>query len=153
MPFKWSINKTHWGLVLKMYEFWLIFHWSLFLRVQLTIIQHWFRQWLGTNQATSHYLNQWWLDYRLICVARPQWFNFLPVHPPFMQKLPEHAFSVQSSAVITRFNIVRYYINKYRNWSRIWIRRWIHKRHPIPRPNGRAMGCLLWIFVRKLTAL
>ena len=28
---------------MKMYEFWLIFHWSLFLRVQLTFFQHWFR--------------------------------------------------------------------------------------------------------------
>ena len=45
----------------KMSEFRLKFHWSLFLRVQLTIFQHWFRQWLGADQATSHYLNQWWL--------------------------------------------------------------------------------------------
>ena len=28
---------------MKMLEFWLKCHWSLFLRVQLTIIQHWFR--------------------------------------------------------------------------------------------------------------
>ena len=28
---------------LKMLEFWLKFHWSLFLRVKLTIFQHWFR--------------------------------------------------------------------------------------------------------------
>ena len=28
---------------MKMYEFWLKFHWSLFLNVQLTIFQHWFR--------------------------------------------------------------------------------------------------------------
>ena len=28
---------------MKMLEFWFWFHWSLFLRVQLTIIQHWFR--------------------------------------------------------------------------------------------------------------
>ena len=28
---------------MKMYEFQLIFHWSLFLRVQLTIFHHWFR--------------------------------------------------------------------------------------------------------------
>ena len=47
-----------------MYKFWLKFHWSLFLRVQLTIFQHWFRKWLGVDQATSHYLNQRWLDYR-----------------------------------------------------------------------------------------
>ena len=45
----------------KMFEFRLKFHWSLFLRVQLTIIQHCFRQWLGAVQATSHYLKQWWL--------------------------------------------------------------------------------------------
>ena len=28
---------------MKMYQFWLQFHWSLFLRVQLTIFHHWFR--------------------------------------------------------------------------------------------------------------
>ena len=26
-----------------------------------TIFQHWFRWWLGTDQATSHYLNQWYI--------------------------------------------------------------------------------------------
>ena len=51
---------------MKMYEFRLTFHWSLFLGVQLTLFQHWFRWWLGADQATSHYLNQWWLDYRRI---------------------------------------------------------------------------------------
>ena len=48
---------------MKMYEFRLKFHWSLFLRFQLTIFKHWFRYWLGAVQATSHYLNQWWLVY------------------------------------------------------------------------------------------
>ena len=51
---------------MKMFEFRLKFQWSLFLRVQLTIFQHWFRLWLGDVQATSHYLNQWWLIYRCI---------------------------------------------------------------------------------------
>ena len=51
---------------MKMLEFRKIFHWSLFIRVQLIISQHWFRWWLGAYQATSHYLNQWWLDYRRI---------------------------------------------------------------------------------------
>ena len=32
-------------------------------KVQLTIFQDWFRWWLGAGQATSHYLNQWWLVY------------------------------------------------------------------------------------------
>ena len=39
---------------MKMYKFHLTFHWGL---LQLTTIQHWFRKWLGTGQATSHYLN------------------------------------------------------------------------------------------------
>ena len=37
---------------------------DLFLRVQLPILQHWFRYWLGADQETSHYLNQWWQVYR-----------------------------------------------------------------------------------------
>ena len=45
---------------MKMLEFQLKFPWSLFIRGQLTIFQHWFRWWLGAGQATSHYLNQWW---------------------------------------------------------------------------------------------
>ena len=44
----------------KIYKFRFRFHWSLFARSQLTIFQHWFRQWLGAGQATSHYLNQCW---------------------------------------------------------------------------------------------
>ena len=48
---------------MKMYKFRLKFHWSLFPRIQLTIFQHWLRWWLGAVQATSHYLNQWWLLY------------------------------------------------------------------------------------------
>ena len=48
---------------MKMYEFRLRFHWSLFPRIQLTILQHWFRWWPCADQATSHYLNQRWLEY------------------------------------------------------------------------------------------
>ena len=48
---------------MKMYKFLLKFHWSVFPGVQLAIFHHWFRQWLGANQVTIHYLNQWWLVY------------------------------------------------------------------------------------------
>ena len=54
---------------MKMFEFRLKFHWKLFLRVQLTIFQHWLRWWLGAWSAPSHYLNQWWLDYRRISLG------------------------------------------------------------------------------------
>ena len=59
---------TYWNAFswMKNFEFRLIFHWSLFLRVQLIIFLHWFRIWLGADLATSHYLNQWWSDYRRI---------------------------------------------------------------------------------------
>ena len=46
-----------------MYEFQLRLHGRLFLRVRLTLFQHWFRQWPGAGQATSHCLNKWWLAY------------------------------------------------------------------------------------------
>ena len=60
----------------KIYEFRLRFHWSLFLWLQLTIFQHCFRKWLGAEQATSHYLKQWWyVALTHICVTRPQWVN------------------------------------------------------------------------------
>ena len=35
--------------------FWLLFHLSLFPSAQSKMSQHWFRQWLGTEQATIHY--------------------------------------------------------------------------------------------------
>ena len=77
-----QISLTHWGRdkmvaffqttfsnrfsCMKMLAFRLKFQWSLFPWVQLILFQHWFRYWLGAVQATSHYLNQWWLDYRRI---------------------------------------------------------------------------------------
>ena len=51
---------------MEMLEFRFKFHWSLLLRVQLTIFQHCLRWWLGADQVTSHYLNQRWVDYRRI---------------------------------------------------------------------------------------
>ena len=64
-----NISQTTISIVfssMKMFELRLKFHWSLFPRVQSTIFQHLFRYWLGAVQATSHYLNQWWLVYRCI---------------------------------------------------------------------------------------
>ena len=50
---------------MKSFVFWLKFYWSLFLRVQFTIIQHWFRKWLGVEKATSQrYLKECCADSR-----------------------------------------------------------------------------------------
>ena len=54
-----------------MYEYRLKFHWSLFLRVLLTISQHWFRL-VGAKPLSGPMM------VRLpthICVTRPQWVN------------------------------------------------------------------------------
>ena len=109
MPWRHHMLLTHWGRDkmaaisqtthsnafswIKMLEIRLIFHWSLFLRVESTILHHWFRLWLDADQATSHYLNTWWLDYRrkyaslglnelkhtrlkipMICIVTSDWF-------------------------------------------------------------------------------
>ena len=43
-------------------------------RVQLTMSQHWFRWWLGAEQATSYDLNQLWPSLlTLICITWTQW--------------------------------------------------------------------------------
>ena len=62
--------------LMKMCEFQLKFHWSLFPRVQSTIFQYWFRQWLGAKYASIHYLNQRWIRFLMhICITQPQWVN------------------------------------------------------------------------------
>ena len=47
---------------------------------------------------------------------------------------------IQSSAIITWSNIVRYYINNYRNWGRISIRCLIHKDNSYIALNGELWG-------------
>ena len=79
--------------------------------------------------------------------------NFFQIFWGYFTEYGKWVFVIESSVVITRSNIVRYYINNYMNCGRISIICRINKRHPISRPNGPAMGCLLCIVVRKLTAL
>ena len=45
---------------MKIFLLWFKYHWNSLPMVQLKMIQHHFRKWLGANQVTSHYLNQWW---------------------------------------------------------------------------------------------
>ena len=60
--------------LIKKYESCFKFHWELFPMVQLMILQHWFREWLGADQATSHHVNQWWPSLLMhVCVIQPLW--------------------------------------------------------------------------------
>ena len=79
---------------------------------------------LLNKQSYFTLCGKWWQQWRSFDVTVMA--NILPI------------CTVQSSAVITRSKIIRYCINNCRNWGRISIRCQIHKRHPIPRPNGRA---------------
>ena len=47
---------------------------------------------------------------------------------------------IQSRAVITQFNIVRYYRNSCANWGRISIRCWFQKDTPYPALTGELWG-------------
>ena len=135
--------------------------------------KHFARNWpfvrgIHRSPVISPHKGQWRgaLMFSLICAWINDWVNnreagdsrhhrdhydvivMLSLHVMFAKQL-----LIQSNAVITRPNIVRYWINDCRNSGRISIRCWIRKRHHIPRPNGRDMVCILWIFLRKLTAL
>ena len=54
----------------------------LLMFVQFSMNQHWLRQWLGAEQAQSHYLDQWWprsrMPYGIVSrmpldIMRPRW--------------------------------------------------------------------------------
>ena len=69
-----NIFQTNFSNAFFLIIFFLILNISLFLRVQLMIIQHWFRWWLGAEQATRHYLNQWCPGLLThFCLTWPQW--------------------------------------------------------------------------------
>ena len=52
----------------------------------------------------------------------------------------QYILSVHSSAVITRSNIVWYYIDNNRKWGTISIRCWIQERHPYLALTGELWG-------------
>ena len=80
---------------MKMFEFRLKFRWSLFLKFQLTINQHWFRYWLGAEQATSHYLTLWWPSWIThICLIQPQWVNSDADHKKKIMKSQRAPYSL-----------------------------------------------------------
>ena len=93
---------------MKMFEFRLNFQWSLFLRVQLTIFQHWFRKWLGAVEAASHYRNQWWLVLRRI-FASPGLNELAFLRNSGETQVPWTELSYRLTSVISCFNTSKYY--------------------------------------------
>ena len=98
-------------------------HWDLFLMVQLTICQHWFRNWLGAEQATIHYLSQWWhisLSVIYICLLTSICFNSLKPSDAYMRS---NLTIIGSDNGLNQFwNIVNWtYRIKPQNFSEIFI--------------------------------
>ena len=65
-------------------------------------------------------------------------------------------FLLNGSTVETLYSTIyysKYFIELNLDKSTQYVALWTHKRHPIPRPFGRAMECLLWVFQQKLTVL
>ena len=63
---------------------------------------------------------------------------------------------VYRCTVETLYNTIyysKYFIELNFDKSTQYVALWTHKRHPIPRPFGRAMECLLWVLQQKLTVL
>ena len=58
--------------------------------------------------------------------------------------------------VETLYNTIynrKYFIELNIDKSTQYVALWTHKKHPIPRPFGRAMECLLWVLQQKLIVL
>ena len=68
-----------------------------------------------------------WIESPNHGIVRVVW-RCLPVPSHYLDYFWFIDICIQLSAVITRSNIVRYYINDYRNWGNTSIRYWIHKR-------------------------
>ena len=85
---------------------------------------------------------------------KPMFLIFTPVWFTHKKKKKQH-WSVWQHTIECRNNAIQYSVLytvlQRLGYDLIWG--WTHKWHPIPRPHGRAMGCLLWVFERKLTAL
>ena len=82
------------------------FHWNMFPWVQLTISQHCFMKWLGTEWVTSHYLNQWWhSSLTHICSTRGRWVNYEKTQLKIHSNAPRRNWNMKTGSVlpITRF--------------------------------------------------
>ena len=99
-------NQCSW---MKMIEFQFQFHWNMFLAVQLTISQHWFRWWLVAVQATSHNLDQCWpCSLMHICGTRGRWVKIIAVSGQ-----ADHGVSLAQNNLMNSQNTLSY--------AKIWV--------------------------------
>ena len=110
---------------------------------------------LGSIPITDHILC-------LVCISHPD-TDTTPTHQEpdiFMNSTATRATTQMSSMyqwqVETLYSTIyysKYFIELNFDKSTQYVAFWTQKRHPIPRPFGRAMECLLWVLQQKLTVL
>ena len=92
--------------------------------------------------------------------------NYVAADPPtslgkYTRKMHSHVakkthMTLSQHTVETLYNTIyysKYFIELNFDKSTQYVALWTHKRHSIPRPFGRAMECLLWVFQQKLIVL
>ena len=79
---------------------------------------------------------------------------------PHIDKSNKHTNNIDNHSKIntveTLYSTIyysKYFIELNIDKSTLYAALWTHKRHPIPRPFGRAMECLLWVLQQKLIVL
>ena len=92
-------------------------HWTLFQRVQLTILKHWFTKWLDADQATVHYLNQCWV----ICwrIHASLGLNKLNLTSLWFSYLLGGAFNNQNSRLPIWQLLSSLVLNIHRSWRTV----------------------------------
>ena len=65
------VQTTFWNKLSSIKIAWFKFNWSLFLEIRLTVSHHFCRTWHYAEQATYHYLNQWWPESGTLIYASP----------------------------------------------------------------------------------
>ena len=121
---------------MKIFWFRLKCHWSVYLRVHLTIFHHRFRQWFGGAQATSHCTNQWWLVYRRICAS----FDLNELKGLFCSS-SRHVTKAANYISPSREPLVNVVWLKWRNEKTITSHfQWDLVTHPWPNFNGALLS-------------
>ena len=108
----------------------------MYLRIQLTISQNWFRKWLGAGQATTHCLNQWWLIY----------WHSLNELMMLSQMMIVMYWSKNKLMYIESGDIIKWYIS-YSDWMRILTRVLNSQKTPHISPSRLTYGvCIMRIW-------
>ena len=95
-----------------------------------------------------------WLDYKCYwnCFARDEFqHRKLCAIFYFIKVCTKCAHTMET--LYSTIYYSKYFIELNFDKSTQYVALWTHKRHPIPRPFGRAMECLLWVLEQKLIVL